>query len=216
MSEVKHPFSEKFAYSVGQFADTVAYQAFTFLIFTFYFSVIKLPVDWITWGFIFWSIWNALNDPLIGIFSDKTHTKWGKRRPWIMVSTIPLALIMFFLFTPPLTSAEVSFIYFVLIIIAFDGIYTMMSLNHTSLFPEMYVSDEERASVSSMRRILTVVGLIFAFVLPTLIIADLTNKHGYSFTLSQYQMTGAILGAIVLIGLIILLWKEHSQIKERD
>ncbi|MHA1265249.1 MAG: MFS transporter [Candidatus Helarchaeota archaeon] len=206
MVEEKHPFVEKFSYSIGQFADTVAYQGFTYLIFTFYFAVVKLPVDWITWGFIFWSIWNALNDPLVGILSDRTKTRWGKRKPWIMFSTIPLALIMFFLFTPPMPNDQVAkFIYFVLIIMAFDGIYTAMSLNHTSLFPEMYIDDKSRASVSSMRRILTVVGLIFAFVLPTLFIVDLTNQFNYPFTLSQFQITGAALGITVLVGLLILL-----------
>ncbi len=130
MAQEKHPFIEKFSYSIGQFADTVAYQAFTYLIFTFYFSVVKLPVDCITWAFIFWSIWNALNDPLIGILSDRTHTRWGKRKPWIIFSIIPLSLVMFFLFTPPATSDLVAkFVYFVFIIITFDGVYTMMSLN---------------------------------------------------------------------------------------
>lgn len=217
LTEEKHPFRERFAYSIGQFSDTIAYQAFTFLVFTFYFSVVKLPVDWITWGFVFWSIWNALNDPLIGILSDRTYTRWGKRTPWILFSTVPLALIMFFLFTPPVTDDSVTkFIYFVLIISAFDGIYTAMSLNHTSLYPEMYIDDKSRASVSSLRRILTVVGLIFAFVLPTIFIVDLTNQFDFPFTLSQFQLTGAVLGVIVLIGLLILLkWgiKEKKEFK---
>lgn len=217
MTEETHPFKEKFAYSIGQFADTVAYQGFTFLIFTFYFAVIGLDTLWITWAFIGWSVWNALNDPLLGWLSDRTKSKWGKRKPWIIVGTIPLALLMFLLFTPIQSSMEASFVYFIIIIMAFDGIYTMVSLNHTSLFPEMYMDEKYRANVSRMRRILTVVGLLVAVVFPTLYITDLTNKLHLPFTQLQYQITGAILGIIVLVGFLIFIkWgiKEKKEFKQ--
>ncbi|MHA1309859.1 MAG: MFS transporter [Candidatus Helarchaeota archaeon] len=217
MTEEQHPFIEKFAFSIGEFSDTVAYQSFTYLIFTFYFSVIKLNVNWITLGFIIWSIWNALNDPLMGLLSDRTRTKWGRRKPWILAATIPLSLVMFFLFTPLGYTDFGKFIYFLIIIMVFDGVYTMMSLNHTSLFPEMYIDDKSRASVSSMRRYFTVVGLIVAFVIPTLFIEDLTNKSGLPYTINQYQINGAVLGVIIFIGLIILLkWGIKEKKEFRD
>jgi GPH family glycoside/pentoside/hexuronide:cation symporter len=215
--EEVHPFKEKFSYSIGQFADTVAYQGFTYLIFLFYYGVLGLNATWITVGFIIWSIWNALNDPLMGLLSDRTKSRWGRRKPWIIAATIPLALLMFFLWTPPLSSDTTKFVYFLIIICVFDGVYTMMSLNHTSLFPEMYIDEKSRASVSRMRRILTVVGLIVAVVLPTLFIEDITNQHGYPYTISQYQITGAILGVIVLVGLVICIkWgiKEKVEFKQ--
>jgi len=217
LAEETHPFKEKFSYSVGQFADTVAYQGFTYLIFIFYFAVIGLDTWWITYAFIGWSIWNALNDPLLGLLSDRTKTKWGKRKPWVIVGTIPLAILMFLLFTPIQTSKEAAFIYFVVIIMIFDGIYTMVSLNHTSLFPEMYLDEKSRASVSRMRRLLTIVGLIVAVVLPTIFIKDLTNKHGYPYTQSQFQITGAVLGVIVLAGFLIFIkWgiKEKKEFQQ--
>ncbi|MHA1269911.1 MAG: MFS transporter [Candidatus Helarchaeota archaeon] len=217
MTEEKHSFGEKMSYSIGQFADTVAYQAFTYLIFTFYFSVVKLNVNWISWGFIVWSIWNALNDPLLGLLSDRTKSKWGRRKPWIVAATVPLSLVMFFLFTPLGYTELAKFIYFIIIIVIFDGVYTMMSLNHTSLFPEMYIDEKARASVSSLRRYLTVIGLIVAFIIPTLFIEDLTNKFNLPYTLTQYQINGAVLGVIVLIGLVVLIkWgiKEKEEFRE--
>ena len=77
------------AYSFGQLPVIISYQGFTFLVFTFYFAVVGLNVVLITIGFIIWSIWNGLNDPFLGILSDKTHTKWGRRRPWLVFSLIP-------------------------------------------------------------------------------------------------------------------------------
>ncbi|GAH59686.1 unnamed protein product, partial [marine sediment metagenome] len=89
-------------FSFGNLADITAYQSFTLLIFTFYYSVVGIQIELITIGFIIWSVWNAFNDPILGYFSDRTHTKWGRRRPWIMIAFIPLAIIMILLFTPPL------------------------------------------------------------------------------------------------------------------
>ncbi|MHA1252679.1 MAG: MFS transporter [Candidatus Helarchaeota archaeon] len=217
MSEEKHPFFEKFAYSLGQFSDTIAYQSFTYLIFTFYFGVIKINALYITIGFILWSIWNALNDPLIGVFSDKTKTKWGRRKPWIVAATVPLGIIMYFLFTPIGTTELAKFTYFFIIIVIFDGVYTAMSLNLTALFPEMYITEKERASVNSLRRYLTIVGLIVAYIIPTLIIEDLTNKYDYPYTEFQYQITGAVLGGILLGGMLItILWgiKERKEFRD--
>ncbi len=217
MTEEQYPFKTKFSYTFGQFSDTVAYQGFTYLIFAFYFGLLKLNAVWITWAFIGWSLWNAFNDPLMGLISDRTKTRWGRRKPWIMIATIPLALIMFLLFTPPQTTSVASFVYFVFIIILFEGVYTMMSLNMTSLFPEMFLDEKSRASVNRMRQIMTVIGLITATIVPTFLIEDLANQHDYPYTMSQFQTVGIILGVAVLVGLIIAIkWgvrerKEFSQ-----
>ena len=102
----KPKFSHMLSYGFAQFSDIIAYQSFTLLIFTFYYTNVGLDVDLITWGFIIWSFWNSFNDPLMGYLSDKTHTKWGRRRPWIMASIIPLAIMMVLLFTPPIAGSE--------------------------------------------------------------------------------------------------------------
>ncbi|MBD3212828.1 MAG: hypothetical protein GF311_09490 [Candidatus Lokiarchaeota archaeon] len=72
-SKKKISLKNAIGYGFGQFSDTVAYQTFTFLTFTFYFSVVGLSIDFITFGFIIWAIWNSLNDPLLGTLSDKTR-----------------------------------------------------------------------------------------------------------------------------------------------
>jgi GPH family glycoside/pentoside/hexuronide:cation symporter len=202
---------------MGQFADTVAYQGFTYLIFAFYFAHLKLNETWITIAFIIWAIWNALNDPMMGLLSDRTKSRWGRRKPWIMVAAIPLALIMLFLFTPPNPSTvtnTANYAYFLFIIILFEGIYTMMSLNMTSLFPEMFISEKSRASVNRLRQIMTVVGLITATMIPTFLITDLVNKDNNppSVGVPQFQLVGGILGILVIIGLIVALkWGIHEK-----
>lgn len=196
------PLKLKLGFSIGEIADMIAYQGFSFLIFTFYFAVMKLPVNTITLIFIVWSIFNAFNDPILGTISDRTKTKkfgGGRRRPWMVVMTVPLAIIMILLFTPPSGNSTYTAIYFFIIICVFDTIYTGWSLNHTSLYPEMFQTEAAREEVGASRRILMVVGLLIAFVLPSLFISDMTNQNNDPITKTQYMITGAVFGVLILI-----------------
>ena len=196
----------KFGFAIGEISDVVAYQGFSFLIFTFYFSLVKLDTHVISIVFILWSIYNAVNDPVLGGFSDRTKTTklgGGRRRPWIIAMIVPLPAIMFFLFTPPLNNPTLSAIYFFLIICLFDTFYTSYSLNHTSLYPEMFLTDKGREEVGAARRIWMVFGLIIAFVLPGFIIHDMTYKNENPQTFLEYKITGIVFGVIILITMLI-------------
>jgi GPH family glycoside/pentoside/hexuronide:cation symporter len=193
------------AFSVGEIADQGAYQAFTFLVFTFYYTVVGLNVTWISIGFILFSFWNALNEPFFGVLSDRTKTRWGRRIPWMWLTLGPLAIAMILLFTPPMTgSAIAQFAYFLFIIIFFDAMYNIYSLNHTSLFPEMAIVEAKRRELGNLRRIITIVALIIAFILPTFLITDMTNSTGQTAkTFGQYQLVGVIIGIIIAVTAII-------------
>jgi GPH family glycoside/pentoside/hexuronide:cation symporter len=86
---------------------------------------------------------------------------------------------MYFLFTPPLPVGEINqvgnFYYFLMIILVFELFYTAFSLNLTSLFPEVFMSEQERTKANNVRQIFTIIGLIFAFILPGLIISDFSD-----------------------------------------
>jgi len=163
------------AYSCAMFADVTASQFFAILVFTFYFVVIGINVIWLALAFTIWAIWNAINDPIMGHFSDKTNTKYGRRKPWIIIGLIPLCLILILLFTPPTGSELAVFLYFLIIVIAFDTFFTMFSLNQTALFPEMYITLEERAKANNLLQIFSIVSLLFAAVFPAVFIPEYTN-----------------------------------------
>ncbi|MFX0072198.1 MAG: MFS transporter [Candidatus Hermodarchaeota archaeon] len=205
------------AYSFGQVADVMAYQSFIFLTFTFYFTIIGLPVLYISIGFMIWSIWNAFNDPMLGFLSDRTHTRWGRRLPYIMLGLIPLAVTMFFVFSPPktfgITDLTINLIFFIVIIIVFELFYTMFSLNLTSLFPESFINLEERTKANNIRQTFSVVGLLLAFILPGIIIPDFSDPK----YIAEYSIFGVTLTIIVLItGLIFLKFgpKEKPEFQE--
>ncbi len=217
MSKLEVPFGKNLAFGTGEIADQLAYQGFTFLIFTFYFSVVKLDAKYITIVFIIWSIYNAFNDPILGSLSDRTRTRkifGGRRRPWMIVATLPLALVMFLLFTPP--GGQVvggyniwTIIYMLFIMCLFDTVYTAFSVNRVSLYPEIFRTDKAREEVGAVRRIVMVFALLIAFIMPTLLISDMTLEDPTKFqqVLWEYQFTGIIFGVIILVtALINILW----------
>ncbi len=211
LSREKPRFIAMLAYGFAQLSDITAYQGFTIYVFTFYYTIVIHDINYITFGYIIWSIWNSFNDPLMGYISDRTNTRWGRRRPYIILSIIPLAIVMVLLFTPPIEATTlVKFGYFVLIICLFELFYTMFNLNHTCLFPEIFLDPVDRIKAMNIKQIIGIVGLICAFLLPTFIVTDTADPSFFPL----YKYVGLLLGAFVILGAIIfLIWAPRERIE---
>lgn len=212
-----YSLKKAFSYSTGNIINNLSYQTFSLLVFTFYFTIVGLNVILITIAFMIWSVWNSINDPLLGSISDKTHTKWGRRYPYIMISIVPLGFVMFFLFTPPIsfgiTDMFTNFIYFLIIIIIFELFYSMFDVNLIALFPELFITEEERANANAVRMTVYLITLIVTFVLPTFFIPDFSNPK----YLTQYQIFGIFITILIIIaGLCFLKFspKEKAEFRE--
>jgi len=188
-------------YSLAGVADVMSYQMFSFYIFNFYATVKLLPIWWATFGYIIWSIWNAFNDPLLGTLSDRTSSKWGRRKPWIIGSLIPLFILIILLWTPPAGPDIAIFVYFLIIINLFDTFYTMYSLNQTSLFPEMYTDLQQRTQANNLVQIFNIIGLLFATLLPSFFVSEFDNPA----SAGEYLMAGIVAGILAVIFAVIFI-----------
>ncbi|MFW9998517.1 MAG: MFS transporter [Candidatus Hodarchaeota archaeon] len=197
----------KLAFACGEVGDNMALNTFSFLMFTFYYAVVRIPTNLLTLGFIIWALWNAFNDPLIGYLSDKTKSRWGRRIPWMIGATIPLGVLMILLFTPLFTyeQNESVFIYFIIILILFDIAYTSFNLNYNALFSEMFVDMKQRSATGRIRIIFVLIATMFAMVFPTLIIDDFTSNA--PIVKIQYIIVGIVAAAIIFIFYFIILKK---------
>ncbi|MCX8103018.1 MAG: MFS transporter [Candidatus Bipolaricaulota bacterium] len=161
----------KILYSSGSFATTLVYQTFTTLVIFFYVDTLKLDPGLVGLGWAFYGIWNAVNDPLAGYIGDRTRTRWGRRIPYIACGAVPLAISFALLWSPPVPaeSGWALFGYFLLIIFCFDTLWTLVALNYTALFPEMFVTVADRAHVSAWRQVFNVLGVFCAMGLSPVI-----------------------------------------------
>ncbi|MCD6514012.1 MAG: MFS transporter [Candidatus Odinarchaeota archaeon] len=213
---MRFPRWKKLAYASGSLAAALSYQAFNAYIFYFYVQVCALPIELYSLGFAIYGVWNALNDPLAGILSDKTRTRWGRRIPYVAFGNIPFMIAFMLVWAPIVSHVDSTliafqlfgqdvkifglpldlFIYFTLVGCLFDTFYTIVILAWTALFPEMFPSLEERAEVNAYRQIFSVIGLIFGLAMPLLLVEIL----GSWFIMGVFL--GIITGASVFVSLL--------------
>jgi len=196
----------KIAYSHGTLIDTMSSMNFVFLGFTFYFAVVGLPIYYLLIGSLIYTFWDAFNDPLLGALSDRTKSRYGRRKLWLYITAIPMVLLTLLLWTPPLKAPlAIKFFYFLIIIILYDAVYTIFTVNINALWPEQFLTTEERTKIGWWRNIFMIIALSIAYLLPGIIIKDMTNRHNLPETPQQYFFMGVILAIVVLISYIILL-----------
>lgn len=164
---------KKLLYSSGNVAASLTASVFSTYVIFYYVDVLKMPAYMIGFAMGIYGVWNAINDPLLGQISDRTRSRWGRRIPYILFGSIPFILFFILVWTPPAGMAggntNLLFAYFIGIVFLYDTLYTLVIINWTSLFPEMYKTLKERTQVSVFRQIFGIFGNILGVALPPVI-----------------------------------------------
>jgi GPH family glycoside/pentoside/hexuronide:cation symporter len=163
---------ENFWYAGGALPSALLYQSFATYTVFFYIDVLRVPS--LAVGAIMgtFGLWNAANDLLVGYWSDRTRTRWGRRRPYMFLGALPLALTYALLWAPPRGLHGEELLPWLLgTVFLFDFCYTAVVLNWAALFPEVAVQPEERAQLAGVRQSFRIVGTIAAASAPPLLAA---------------------------------------------
>ena len=187
----------KIGYSFGYLGTVLATWTFSTYIFFFYASVVGLDPIWIGIALGILGVWDMFNDPIMGHISDRTKTRWGRRRPYMIFGTIPLVISFILLWWNPFYDWFMIFIYFLIIMLVFEWIFTMVSLSYRSLYPEMTIDINERLEIAGYLEFFDIIALILGYVL-SLIIVGILRGAGYSPAMAWLIMA-VILGIVMAI-----------------
>jgi GPH family glycoside/pentoside/hexuronide:cation symporter len=119
--------------------------------------------------------WDYINDPLIGYLSDRTRTRWGRRRPYLLFGAIPYGLAFAFLWwKPPLESSTALLVFYTFMFVVYDAAGTLVGMPYFSLTPELTEDYDERTALTGYRMFFSILGGLISFVVPMLIIGQMS------------------------------------------
>jgi len=151
IDSVKLSLKEKIGYSVGDTASNLYFQIVMAFIPIFYTDVFGLPAAAMSVMFLVTRLWDAINDPIMGIIADRTNTRWGKYRPYLLWVALPFALVSILTFTTPDYSDTGKLIYAYLTYTLMMMFYTAVNVPYSALMGVMTSSNVERTKLSSFR-----------------------------------------------------------------
>ncbi len=192
------PTKVKLAYGLGELGPAMAGSTLIFFQLVFLTDVAGLAAGLAGTVLLVGKIWDALNDPMIGMLSDRTKSRFGRRLPWMMGSAIPFAILFFLLWwAPPFlgTNQWLIFAYFVGIAILFNTAYTALALPHTSLTPELSSDYDERSKITGFRMACSLAGSVGGLVIAAGIFSLMSKSN-------QAVQFGTLGAAVSIVGLL--------------
>jgi GPH family glycoside/pentoside/hexuronide:cation symporter len=151
--------------------------------------------------------WDYINDPLFGYISDHTHTRWGRRRPFLLFGPIPFAILFTLMWwKPPFQNEFVLVAYYALIYVVYEAAATMIYMPYFALTPELTSDYDERTSITSVRAFFSIAGSLVAFTLPLLIIGGFSANHT-----SNILAMGLIFGIFSAIPMFIVFFGTRER-----
>jgi GPH family glycoside/pentoside/hexuronide:cation symporter len=148
---VKLSIKEKIGYSVGDTASNLYFQTFILFLLYFYTDVFGLPAAAVGTMFLITRIWDAITDPIMGMIADRTNTRWGKFRPYILWLALPFAIVGVITFTTPGFDTSGKLIYAYISYSLLMMLYTAVNVPYSALMAVITPNSLERTEISSYR-----------------------------------------------------------------
>ncbi|MGC9343714.1 MAG: MFS transporter, partial [Bacteroidales bacterium] len=194
-TNVKLSFREKIGYSLGDLSANLIFQTFmTFLAF-YYTDVYKVPSGAASAIIFTGGMIGAFFNPIMGMIADRTNTRWGKFRPWILWTSIPFGVMTILTFTTPDFSEKGKIIYAFITYILLVLIYSANNLPYAALSGVLTGNIAERNSISSYRFVAVMVAqfIVQVLALPlVMIVGDGDKAKGFEIVMTAFAAIGVV------------------------
>ena len=192
MNTAKADRWKSFNYAIGMFGTSIPINMLKTYAAIYYVDRLGMTTPQMAMILLVYTFIDALDNPVYGFLSDRTRTRWGRRRPWLVIGT-PLLVLTFIAFysTPAFLAGEALFAYAMLFYILAGTLDSVINANYGALFPELFRTDASRASTNALRQAFQLVAMIVSIALTPMV----TSAIGYSMTAILYGLLG---GAVIL------------------
>lgn len=204
--------TEKIGYGFGDMASSMFWKLFGAYLMIFYTDVFGLPAAVVGTMFLITRIWDSAFDPIVGVVADRTHSRWGKFRPYLLWLAAPFGIIGVLTFVTPDWSPTGKLVYAYVTYSLMMMIYSAINVPYASLLGVMSPNPKERNTLSTYRMTFAYIGSFIALLL----FMPLVNFFsGNSKDLGDQQTGWTMAVVVIAILCIILFFGCFAWTKER-
>ncbi|MUL37593.1 MFS transporter [Gloeocapsopsis dulcis] len=202
----------KLAYGAGDLGPAFTANITAFFLLVFFTNVAGISPGLAGTILLIGKIWDAINDPIVGVLSDRTTSRWGRRLPWLFWGAIPFGFFYVLQWVIPQFSTDPTaqrwslFWYYVIISIFMNAFYTVVNLPYTALTAEITQDYNERTSLTSFRFAFSIGGSILSVVLAQIVFASIPDPR------QQYFVLAIAIGILAVSPLYWCVWGVRDRV----
>ncbi|WP_431912665.1 MFS transporter [Nonomuraea jabiensis] len=189
-------------YAVGMFGTSIPINMIKGSMILFYVDILGLDVRAYGVVMVIYAVIDALDNPLLGHLSDRTRSRFGRRRPWLLVGAPMLAACMIAFFSAPTSLQGAGLVlWFAVFAILCEAFDSMLNANYGALLPELYPQERDRAVANGLRQGFQLVALVISLAVTPLLT---TEVFGTEESTRGFQTTAIIYGAVALVVIVFM------------
>jgi Na+/melibiose symporter-like transporter len=201
-------------YALGQFAEGLKNESFALFLLFYYTAVLGLSGFLAGLAILIALLFDAITDPLVGVVSDRTRSRWGRRHPFIYAAGLPLGVFFYFSFAPPAGLSQYElFAWLTCFAVLTRGAMTLFSVPHLALGAELSADYEERTTIVTLQFLFARTGHGITGVLAFLLFFRPTPEYAEGrFNPEAYPALALTLSVMMVIAVLVSAWKTHHRI----
>jgi Na+/melibiose symporter-like transporter len=208
------PRSTKLWYGLGQMAEGLKNEAFSLFLLFYYTQVVGLSGTLSGQAILVALLFDAVTDPLAGVLSDRLHSRWGRRHPFLYASPLPLAVFFYLTFVPPAGLSQMElFSWLATFAVLTRASMTLFHVPHLALGAELSTDYEERTAIVTLQHVFARIGSGTAGALGLLVFMRPTPEHADGqLNPAAYPPLAVTLAVGMVVLILLSAWRTHWRI----
>ncbi len=199
MTVPKLSLKEKVGYGFGDAASSMFWKLFSMYLMFFYTDIFGIAAPVVGTMFLITRLWDAAFDPFVGILSDRTETKWGKFRPYLLWMMVPFGIIGIITFSTPNLDPTGKIIYAYITYSLMMMVYSLINVPYASLMGVMTDNSKERTTLSTFRMVFAYGGSFLVLAMAEPVVSFFTKMGGGNNPQQGWQWSAIVFASIAIL-----------------